>query len=35
MPKILYVGLDVHKATISVTTAEDGRYPSGGCRLAG
>ncbi|MGJ5134383.1 hypothetical protein [Bradyrhizobium oligotrophicum] len=25
MQKILYVGMDVHKAIISVTTAEDGR----------
>ncbi len=25
MQKVLYVGLDVHKASISVTTAEDGR----------
>lgn len=25
MPKTLYVGLDVHKATISITTAEEGR----------
>ena len=25
MQKILYIGLDVHKASISVTTAEEGR----------
>ena len=25
MQKVLYVGLDVHKASISVSTAEDGR----------
>ncbi len=25
MQKVLYIGLDVHKATISVTAAEEGR----------